>query len=154
MRPQNHVQSVKLVRSLKRSAVLGVIVGAIVVAGFVFAVLQGRAVSGPSLAFALLCAGLLVVSVYMLLPSGSRRFLQKMAAFQAMPGEERRQMLLRTTGKQLAGVLAGLSVEFVIALIFWPLLEWRGLIVAMLGTTLLASVLLIVVRVRVKLGYS
>jgi len=142
----------RIARTMRRNAVFGIVAGASIVGAALLAVLQGRSFSGPSLLFVILAAGMLVVSVRLLMPSYSRQLIQRITALEATSHELRNQRTIRLNRKVLLVLAVVFSVEVLIAFEVWPLREWQSWIAAMLGVTLMLVVLVSLITVRAKMG--
>ena len=132
----------RLVRGMRRIALSGLAAGALIVGAFLLALLQGRSVPGPSLAFVILGAGILAVSIRILLPSYSRSVQRRLARLEAMKDEQSQSRLDRVFRKQALAVAIVLLIEIPVAALSWSNVDWRPLIAGALGTTLLLLALL------------
>src|SRR2546427_1243784 len=91
----------RIARTMRRNAVFGIVAGASIVGAALLAVQQGRSFSGPSLLFVILGAGMLVVSLRLLMPSYSRRLRQKIVALESTPHQLRNERVIRLNRKVL-----------------------------------------------------
>src|SRR5437870_8978427 len=133
----------RLVRGMRRIALSGLAAGALIVGAFLLALLQGRSVPGPGLAFVILGAGILAVSIRILLPSYPQSVERRLARVDAMAEDQRRAYLDRLFRKQLLVVLVVLLIEVPIGAFLWSFVEWRAWIVAAIATTVLLVTLLV-----------
>src|SRR2546422_6823548 len=120
----------RLVRRMRRTALFGLIAGALIAAAFLRTLLEGRSLPGPELAFVLLGAGILGVSIRILMPSYPQSVERRLARMEAMAEEQRRAYLGRLFIKQLVVVVVVLIIEIVVGALFWSFTEWRSWIVA------------------------
>src|SRR2546428_6432412 len=120
----------RLVRRMRRTALFGLIAGALVAAAFLRTLLEGRSLPGPELAFVLLGAGILAVSIRILMPSYPQSVERRLARMEAMAEEQRRAYLGRLFTRQLVVVVVVLIIEIVVGALFWSFTEWRAWIVA------------------------
>jgi hypothetical protein len=67
------------IQGMRRIAPLLLLAGAIIVGGFILAVLQGRPIPAPSLVFFILGGGILAASIRILLPSYPRALRSDLA---------------------------------------------------------------------------
>jgi len=139
---------VRLVRRMRRTALFGLIAGALVAAAFLRTLLERRSLPGPELAFVLLGAGILAVSIRILMPSYPQSVERRLARMEAMAEEQRRAYLGRLFIKQLVVVVVVLIIEIVVGALFWSFTEWRSWIVAGLATTILLLILLVALIMR------
>src|SRR3989441_3093766 len=123
----------RLVRRMRRTALFGLIAGALVAAAFLRTLLEGRSLPGPELAFVLLGAGILAVSIRILMPSYPQSVERRLARMEAMAEEQRRAYLGRLFTRQLVVVVVVLIIDIVVGALFWSFTEWRAWIVAGLG---------------------
>src|SRR5207244_12972488 len=98
---------------MRRTALFGLIAGALIAAAFLRTLLEGRSLPGPELAFVLLGAGILGVSIRILMPSYPQSVERRLARLEAMAEEQRRADLGRRFIKQLVVVVAELSMGIV-----------------------------------------
>jgi len=80
---------------MRRTALFGLIAGALIAAAFLRTLLEGRSLPGPELAFVLLGAGILGVSIRILMPSYPQSVERRLARMEAMAEEQRRAYLGR-----------------------------------------------------------
>ena len=137
---------------MRRFASGGILVGALIVGGFLFALIQGRPIPGTGIVFVALGAGLLAGSVWVLLPSFSARVERRFAKMQAGIEEQQKAYLDRMLRKQLIGVVVVFFIEIPIAAELWSLVEWRTWIVAFVGTTVTLLMLLVVIILRRRMS--
>ncbi len=133
---------------MRRTALFGLIAGALIAAAFLRTLLDGRSLPGPELAFVLLGAGILAVSIRILMPSYPQSVERRLARMEAMAEEQRRAYLGRLFTRQLVVVVVVLIIEIVVGALFWSFTEWRSWIVAGLATTILLLILLVALITR------
>src|SRR3989442_14765114 len=109
----------RLVRKMRRTALFGLIAGAVIVGAFLLSRLEGRSVPGPGLAFVVLGAGILAVSIRILMPSYPQSDERRLARMEAMAEEQRRGYLGRLFTRQLVVVVVVLIIEIVVGALFW-----------------------------------
>jgi len=138
----------RLARKMRRTALFGLIAGAVIVGAFLRSRLEGRSLPGPGLAVVILGVGILAVSIRMLLPSYPQSVERRLARLDAMAEEQRRAYLGRLFRKQLLVVLVVLLIEVPIGALSWSFVEWRAWIVAAIATTALLVTLLVALIIR------
>jgi hypothetical protein len=126
--------------------------GALIVGGFILALLQGRPIPTPSLVFFIFGAGILAVSIRILLPSFPDNVRKRFARLEAMTAEQRQVSLARTFRKQLLVVTIVLLVEVPVGALSWSYVDWRSWIVGVMATTLLFWALLAAMILRGRIS--
>jgi hypothetical protein len=126
--------------------------GALIVGGFILALLQGRPIPAPSLVFFILGAGILAVSIRILLPSYPQSAKKRFGKLEAMTTEQRQVYLARMFRKQLLAVTIVLLVEIPVGALSWSYVDWRSWIVGMIATTLLSWALLAAMILRGRIS--
>jgi len=133
---------------MRRTALFGLVGGGVIVGAFLLSQLEGRSLSGPGLVLVILGAGMLSVSIRILLPSYPQSVERRLARLEAMAEEQRRAYLGRLFRKQLVVVSVVLVIEILIGALSWSSVEWRSWIVASMATTILLLILLIALIIR------
>jgi hypothetical protein len=126
---------------MRRVAPLLLLTGALIVGGFIPALLQGRPIPAPSLVLAFVGAGILAISIRILLPSFPENVRKRFARLEAMTEEQR----VRMFRKQLLVVTIVLLVEIPVAALSWSNVEWQGWITAAIGITVLSFLVILAV---------
>jgi hypothetical protein len=127
---------------MRRVAPLLLLTGALIVGGFILALLQGRPIPAPSLVFFIFGAGMLAASIRILVPSYPQSVQKRFGKLEAMTEEQRQGYLARMFRKQLLVVTIVLIIEIPVAALSWSYVDWRQWIVGAIATTVLFMVLL------------
>ncbi len=148
MAASSPANSARLTRRMRRTALFGLVGGGVIVGAFLLSQLEGRSLPGPGLVLVILGAGMLSVSIRILLPSYPQSVERRLARLEAMAEEQRRAYLGRLFRKQLVVVSVVLVIEILIGALSWSSVEWRSWIVASMATTILLLILLIALIIR------
>jgi hypothetical protein len=126
--------------------------GALIVGGFILALLQGRPIPAPSLVFFIFGAGMLAGSIRILLPSFPDNVRKRFARLEAMTAGQRQVYLARMFRKQLLVITVVLLIEIPVGALSWSYVDWRSWIVGMIATTVLFWALLAAMIVRGRIS--